>query len=87
MKRTRLRASTPKRKASRAAFRKAVLGRDFMCRMCGKSQAVHPHHILPRGRGGSDDPEQGVGLCATCHFAVHHTIDGQRKAKELGLLL
>jgi hypothetical protein len=31
----------------------------------------HAHHVLPRGRGGDDDPENGRWLCWEAHDAVH----------------
>jgi len=74
-----------KRRASATAFRKAVLERDAICRMCGQAPSTDPHHILPRGRGGSDDPENGAGLCRPCHDYMTHTVEGQREARRRGL--
>ena len=31
----------------------------------------HYHHITPRSKGGSDRPENLVGLCECCHHKVH----------------
>ena len=37
------------------------------CQVPGCSRrAVHAHHVVPRSRGGSDDPSNLVALCA-CH--------------------
>ncbi len=35
-------------------------------------RAVHSHHIVPRSRGGSDDPENQVALCACHHLRGIH---------------
>lgn len=40
------------------------------CALCGEP-IEHYHHILPESRGGSDRPENYVGLCASCHARVH----------------
>ena len=81
-----LRPVTDERRESRATFRQAVLVRDFLCVRCGKSQAVDAHHVTPTGRGGSDDPASGVGLCRACHDYITHTVEGIREAKARGLL-
>jgi HNH endonuclease len=33
---------------------------------------VHAHHIVSRSRGGSDDPENRVALCACHHLRGVH---------------
>lgn len=33
------------------------------------------HHIVPKSRGGSNDPENFVLLCDSCHRAAPHTTD------------
>ena len=43
---------------------------DGRCALCGKPIENY-HHILPKRKGGSDTPENLVGLCAFCHGAVH----------------
>lgn len=44
---------------------------------------LHPHHILPRSRGGGDVLDNLVVLCAGHHQWVH---EHPRIAKALGLL-
>ena len=43
------------------------------CQVRGCSRAaVHAHHIIPRSRGGTDDPSNLVSLCAAHHlFGIH----------------
>lgn len=40
------------------------------CALCGKP-IEHHHHIVPRSHGGSNRPENIVGLCNKCHDGVH----------------
>ena len=40
------------------------------CVLCG-SVIEHYHHIVPRHEGGSNTPENIVGLCNECHSEVH----------------
>src|SRR5512138_1739964 len=35
-------------------------------------RAVHSHHVIPRWKGGSDDPENQVALCACHHLRGIH---------------
>lgn len=41
------------------------------CILCGCNSIEHHHHIIPRHKGGSDGPENIVGLCDDCHTKVH----------------
>lgn len=60
------------------AWRKAVLGRDaFTCQNCGVSAdegaKLHAHHLLPY-KSHLDKRfrlDNGVTLCAPCHYALH----------------
>ena len=40
------------------------------CFCCGRP-IEHYHHIVPRHRGGSDGPENKIGLCESCHSKNH----------------
>jgi hypothetical protein len=54
--------------------RRQVLGRDrHQCRRpgCGNTRFLEVHHIVPRARGGGNDMENLVTLCAACHQLVH----------------
>ena len=61
------------------------------CALCG-SRIEHYHHIKPRHEGGSDRPENIVGLCNNCHSGVHtgrlslHTVGEQKKYGALSVL-
>ena len=41
------------------------------CVLCGCKSIKEHHHIIPRHKGGSDGPENIVGLCDDCHTKVH----------------
>jgi len=56
--------STPERRARR---------RDEFCQVPGCSRlATHAHHIVPVSRGGTDHPENLVGVCAAHHLHAIH---------------
>ena len=39
------------------------------CEVCGApTNGIGPHHIITRGAGGSDIPENLIQLCWTCHY-------------------
>jgi hypothetical protein len=62
-----------------------VLDRDgYTCQHCkGKSKdsRFHVHHIIFKCNGGSDEPENLITLCKTCHDKLH---DGEIKLKSNG---
>lgn len=56
------------------AWRKAVKERDgHRCRRCGATEALHAHHVQPRGPSPHlrHDIDNGVTLCRLCHSHVH----------------
>src|ERR1051325_118369 len=71
---------------------KAVRERDnYTCRWpgCGfYSQHIHAHHIHTRRQRPDlrHDPANGAALCNEHHDRLHHTEEGRREARELGLL-
>jgi len=57
-----------------AGVRREVLERDgYRCRSagCGSARFLAVHHRTPREAGGTNDPENLVTLCASCHRAIH----------------
>jgi 5-methylcytosine-specific restriction endonuclease McrA len=44
------------------------------CRLCGTSQNIHAHHIIPRSEDKTkiDDEKNIILLCARCHLEVVH---------------
>lgn len=60
--------------ARKCARCKAVAHRcldPYTCHVRGVS--IHRHHIIPRKFGGSNDPENVVDLCSSCHARVHQS--------------
>ena len=41
------------------------------CEICGRPAGGEPHHIITRGAGGPDIPENLIQLCRTCHTKAH----------------
>ena len=53
-------------------IRSKILLRDhFRCQECGYFKHLEVHHIVPKCKGGGDNPENLVTLCARCHGKVH----------------
>lgn len=52
-------------------YREEILRRDsFTCQVCGKKRqrrTLEVHHIIPRSKGGDDDPTNLIALCKYCH--------------------
>jgi hypothetical protein len=47
-----------------------ILARDRKCKLCGRGPddaILHVDHIVPRARGGSNDPSNLQVLCAECN--------------------
>lgn len=52
---------------------------DDRCFICdrGNSSILETHHIIPQRYGGSDDPENLVTLCPSCHQAIESIYDDE----------
>lgn len=49
-----------------------VLDRDASrCISCGSTRDIVIHHIVPKGKSGSDDITNKTVLCSVCHDWVH----------------
>ena len=58
-------------------LRKEILKRDPICRWPGcRERSVHVDHIVSKRRGGSEDPMNLQGLCATHHSEKTCRVDG-----------
>ena len=42
------------------------------CATCGNNDILEFHHILPKAKGGTDDYDNIILLCACCHSALHN---------------
>ena len=52
--------------------RKAVYYRDhYRCALCDSTKYIQVHHAIPRSLGGSNDVQNLVTLCSTCHAMAH----------------
>lgn len=57
-------------------LRREILRRDPVCRMQGCSrQSSHVDHIVPRRKGGTDDPSNLQGLCGSCHNSAKQSLE------------
>jgi 5-methylcytosine-specific restriction endonuclease McrA len=54
------------------ATRRHVVRRDqYRCTICGATQDLEVHHIVPRAEGGTNDPDNLVTVCMPCHLQLH----------------
>jgi len=60
------------------SIRKDVYSRDdYRCQECGDrggpygSTELHAHHIVPLGSGGTNDMDNLITLCNSCHMSIH----------------
>ncbi len=42
------------------------------CAICGNNDFLEIHHLTPKEKGGTDDYDNLILLCACCHAAIHH---------------
>jgi RNA-directed DNA polymerase len=52
---------------------------NYTCQHCGESgTSLHVHHTKPKERGGTDEPDNLITLCAQCHGEAHRkSTDGK----------
>ena len=68
--------------------KEAVLNRDnYTCQLCGKKHIrLEVHHIIFKSNGGTDDENNLITLCETCHKGIHDgTIKLDKKPKKMNL--
>ena len=54
--------------------RKAVYRRDgYRCALCDSTRFLQIHHVMPRGKGGTNSPHNLITLCSDCHALAHGT--------------
>ncbi len=44
-----------------------------LCCLCNKKPIEHYHHLVHRSQGGSDLPENLIGVCKSCHDKIHNS--------------
>ena len=42
------------------------------CVICGSTENLQKHHVLPLSRGGEDSFLNRVWICIDCHFKIHN---------------
>ena len=73
-----------RKEASPVVVARYLNEKDWTCELCGQNGPLHLHHILPRSRGGKDEPDNWLLVCAwRCHKWIH---ENPKKAKEGGWL-
>ena len=45
---------------------------DNQCQKCGAEKKLGIHHVVSLREGGTNDPDNLVTLCRSCHMTLHH---------------
>ena len=54
------------------AKRKKVYQRDgWRCALCDSTRYIQVHHVVPRGKGGTNGMHNLITLCSDCHALAH----------------
>lgn len=48
-----------------------VVEEQKWCRLCGRTNDLHIHHIIYRSQLGNNDERNLIRLCSDCHRRVH----------------
>ena len=57
---------------SKATKRKVAEFWNHQCAICGNKDFLEYHHLTEKSKGGTDDHDNLILLCACCHAAIHH---------------
>jgi 5-methylcytosine-specific restriction endonuclease McrA len=76
------RAPAPASGLSLATNRKRMLAKIDRCSRCGSYHALQVDHIVPRAKGGADDPSNLRVLCRNCNQRAAIRSFGQAKMSE-----
>jgi hypothetical protein len=52
------------------------------CAICGKNDFLEFHHIIPKSKGGTDDYDNIILLCACCHAGIHKRAYNPQKYRQ-----
>lgn len=56
---------------TKATKRKIENAWNGACASCHSKEFLEFHHIIPKAKGGSDDYDNIILLCACCHAGIH----------------
>ena len=59
-----------------------LLRDDFRCQECNYYKHLEVHHIIPKSKGGTDEPDNLVTLCQRCHAKKHGFSHRENKRKR-----
>ena len=43
----------------------------LFCVICGTTEKLHHHHVIPKAQGGTDDEDNFINLCYDHHAMIH----------------
>lgn len=54
--------------------RRKIYARDgYRCALCDGTDGIQIHHVIARGAGGTNKPDNLITLCWRCHAEAHGT--------------
>ncbi len=57
---------------------------EYKCQNCGtKNKILHIHHKIPLSKGGSNDIDNLITLCESCHDVEHSAMEDEIRLIEL----
>lgn len=56
---------------SKATKRKVAEFWNHQCAICGNKDFLEYHHLTEKSKGGTDDYDNLILLCACCHATIH----------------
>lgn len=70
-------------------LRKLILARDkHLCQPCLRKGRIHSanqvDHIVPKAKGGTDDPDNLQAICKPCHVEKTLADEGKRLKPTIG---
>lgn len=57
--------------------RRHAVGGDYVCAYCGTERELTKDHVIPRSRGGSNEPDNIVWACRNCNSAKGNRTPGE----------
>lgn len=72
---------TEERKEFMSLVQQGILKLDTKCYICGSTENLQLHHIIPLSNGGPNIPSNILTLCGECHGKVHDN-KGLQLARE-----
>lgn len=76
--------TTPKVRSEQTAIKQKYLREGRACAVCGSTENLEIHHMIPIDMGGTNDAANLIVLCRYCHYeATQYYIRMKRQGAEI----